>query len=184
MHLLFENTIPNLIQLWRGTFKVNLMGVGVEDYVIPEHIWDAIGRETAGAVKTIPSSFVGHFPNIATNQGLYKAEYYSFWFQHLAPILLKDCLPSKYYKHMCDLVCIIKTCLEFSISEERLTILQTELITWVCDYEILLHIADNIHDAGPVWATWSFVMECYAGSLLPAVKSHLKPYGALAQHAK
>ena len=48
----------------------------------------------------------------------------------------------------------------------------------------LLHVADDIKNAGPVWATWTFVMERYAGSLLPAVKSRLNPYGSLAQRVK
>lgn len=48
----------------------------------------------------------------------------------------------------------------------------------------LLHVADNIRDAGPVWATWSFVMERFAGSLLPAVKSRRRPNAALANRAE
>jgi hypothetical protein len=47
----------------------------------------------------------------------------------------------------------------------------------------LLHVADDILDSGPVWSTWTFVMERYCGSLLPAVKSKLNPYSALAAHA-
>jgi hypothetical protein len=37
-------------------------------------------------------------PDIAQVIVLYKAEAYTFWFQYIAPILLKGQLPDKYYK--------------------------------------------------------------------------------------
>ena len=43
----------------------------------------------------------------------------------------------------------------------------------------LLHIADSIRLAGPVWAYWAFPMERYCGSLLPAIKSRRFPYTSL-----
>jgi hypothetical protein len=133
MHIIFENTVPNLIRFWRGKFKELDAG---QDYVIEEHVWEIIGKETAAAVKTIPASFVGHLPNIATDQGLYKAEYYSFWFTYLAPILLKGRFKAeKYYAHMCDLVRIIKMCLEFSISGMQLESLREDIVNWVLKYE-------------------------------------------------
>lgn len=58
------------------------------------------------------------------------------------------------------------------------------LATCVLTLHGLLHVPDNISEAGPIWATWSFVVERYAGSLLPAVKSRLNPYGALAHRVK
>lgn len=46
----------------------------------------------------------------------------------------------------------------------------------------LLHIADSITIAGPVWTYWAFLMECYCGALLPAVKSRRFPYSNLSNH--
>jgi hypothetical protein len=44
----------------------------------------------------------------------------------------------------------------------------------------LLHIADGIEAAGPVWAYWSFVMERYCGFLKRnGVRSQRKPYTSL-----
>jgi hypothetical protein len=43
----------------------------------------------------------------------------------------------------------------------------------------LLHIADSIAIAGPVWAYWAFPMERYCGKLLPAIKSRRFPYSNL-----
>ncbi|KAH9921953.1 uncharacterized protein BXZ73DRAFT_51623, partial [Epithele typhae] len=43
----------------------------------------------------------------------------------------------------------------------------------------LLHIADSIRAAGPVWTAWAFPMERYCGSLLPAIKSRRFPWASL-----
>ena len=56
-------------------------------YRLAPHIWEQIGVETAAAYRTIPSDFVGAMPDIT--KAKYKAEYWSFWTIHLAPILLQ-----------------------------------------------------------------------------------------------
>ncbi len=43
----------------------------------------------------------------------------------------------------------------------------------------LLHIADSILDAGPVWVAWAFPMEQYCGSLQPAIRNRRFPYASL-----
>ena len=44
----------------------------------------------------------------------------------------------------------------------------------------LLHVADGIEAAGPVWTYWSFVMERYCGLLKrDGVRSLRKPYTSL-----
>lgn len=40
----------------------------------------------------------------------------------------------------------------------------------------LLHIADSIETAGPVWAYWAFPMERYCGHLQRAIQSRRFPY--------
>lgn len=56
----------------------------------------------------------------------------------------------------------------------------------VCTLPIhgLLHIANDIRSAGPVWCYWAFVMERFCGSLLPAVKSRKHPYSILAHRIR
>ena len=46
----------------------------------------------------------------------------------------------------------------------------------------LLHIADGIAIAGPVWAYWAFPMERYCGKLLPAIKNRRFPYSNLSNY--
>jgi hypothetical protein len=88
MHLLFENIYPLLKEQWTGlgSFKgTKLADLG---YCLTPHIWEQIGLETAEAYKTMPSDFVGAIPDITNSQ--YKAEFWSFWVQHLGPILLHN----------------------------------------------------------------------------------------------
>ena len=48
----------------------------------------------------------------------------------------------------------------------------------------LLHVPDDIICSAPVWASWSFIMERYAGHLIAAVKSRRNPNAVLALRAK
>ena len=49
-HILLENIIPNLVDLWTGQFKG--LDIGDNKFKIAPHIWEAIGEETAVAVLT------------------------------------------------------------------------------------------------------------------------------------
>ncbi|EPS93333.1 hypothetical protein FOMPIDRAFT_1136369, partial [Fomitopsis schrenkii] len=46
----------------------------------------------------------------------------------------------------------------------------------------LLHIADYIKAAGPVWASWAFPMELFCGRLQPAIRSRCFPYANMDRH--
>ena len=43
----------------------------------------------------------------------------------------------------------------------------------------LLHIADGIEAAGPMWAYWAFPMERHCGSLAPAIQSRRFPFASI-----
>src|SRR5260370_36572996 len=43
----------------------------------------------------------------------------------------------------------------------------------------LIYLADNIKKSGPLCMNWSFMMECWCGRLLPAIKLHVYPYKSL-----
>ena len=43
----------------------------------------------------------------------------------------------------------------------------------------LLHVADDIKACGPSWATWTFFLEHYCGTLKTALKSKRHPWGNL-----
>ncbi|KAG9079645.1 hypothetical protein FRC06_007605, partial [Ceratobasidium sp. 370] len=193
MHLLFENLVPNMIHHWTGKFKGMSQGTG--SYQLTEAQWKAVGRLTTQATKTIPSAFVGTLPDIAQDFTLFKAEAFAFWFQHLAPILLADMLPRRYYEHLLLIREVTVRCLQFKITAPEVDELQRMINQWVTEYEeyyyqhrasrlpacpltihALLHIPYYLRRTGPLWASWAFIMERFCGSLLPAVKNRVRPY--------
>jgi hypothetical protein len=133
MHLLFENVVKNLVKLWMRKFKG--LDDGKEDYIIPEKIWEDIGKETVSAVKNIPSAFVRSLGNIVKEQGTFTAEGWAFWFMYLAPILLKGRLQHKFYQHFLQLVDILKTCIKYTLSHIEIDNLEKQIISWVEKYE-------------------------------------------------
>ena len=133
-HLFLENVIPNLVDLWMGRFKG--LDSGNEDYEIDSETWKLIGDEGVEAVKNLPAPFTRVIPHIVKERGWFTAEAWCFWFIYLAPILLNGRFSDhKYYDHMCDLVVIMKICLQFSITQDEVDDLEDKIITWVCTYE-------------------------------------------------
>ncbi|KAG5633602.1 hypothetical protein H0H81_006603 [Sphagnurus paluster] len=103
-----------------------------------------------------------------------------------------------YFKHFIQLVKLIHLCLQFEISDGEIETVRKGFIQWVTDYEriyyqldparisacpvtvhALLHLADSIKAAGPVWCYWAFPMERYCGKLQPAIRSRRFPFAAL-----
>jgi hypothetical protein len=134
MHLIFENVCPMLVKHWTGTGIFKNCEPADAGYWLAPRVWEQIGKETAEAYKTLPTDFVGAMPDISKSK--YKAEYWSFWMQHVGPILLRNRFPNdKFYKHYCDLVTIIKLCLQFTITDQELEDLQQRIVNWVEKYE-------------------------------------------------
>jgi hypothetical protein len=134
MHMFLENIIPALIKLWMGKYKG--LNAGEGNYEIAEEVWEEIGNETSSAVKDIPAAFVRHLPNIATDRSSFTAEAWSFWFMELAPFLLHNRFADKkYHQHLCDLVDIMKICLQFEITDEEVNVLEQKIHAWVHLYE-------------------------------------------------
>ncbi len=102
------------VNLWRGTFKG--LDDGKEDYIISDHLWPLIGKETTEAMALIPADFVRSLGNPVEDQANMTAEGWSFWFMSIAPIVLKGRFKKvEYYNHFEKLVRIMKTCTQFSL---------------------------------------------------------------------
>ncbi|KAI0061239.1 hypothetical protein BV25DRAFT_1870912 [Artomyces pyxidatus] len=193
MHLIWENLIPNLVRFWTGEFKGLDEG---QPYVLAPTVWEAIGKASAAASKTIPSSFGASIPNPAKDRTYFTSETWSIWSLFLAPALLRRrFLSNAYYVHFCALVPLLNTCLQFEIDDEEIEEVRQGFIKWVIEYErlyyqhtpdrlsacpvtihALLHIADNIKLCGPVWAAWAFPIERQCGLLQRRIKSRRFPY--------
>ncbi|KAI0629766.1 hypothetical protein C8Q77DRAFT_1065046 [Trametes polyzona] len=176
---------------------------GPGPYVIASEVWVEIAQETTDAIRDIPSSFVNAIPDLIKARDAWSAEIWAFWFMYVAPIVLhgrfKD---SKYYDHLCELVTIMKTTLQYEISRADVEDLRKRIVNWVEGYEKfyyqynvqrlstcllvvhgLLHIPDDILNAGPAWATWTFFMERFCGHLKHSLRSRSHPWAHLDRRA-
>ncbi|PVF91703.1 hypothetical protein CPB86DRAFT_718977 [Serendipita vermifera] len=189
MHLIFENIIPMMVHLWKGEFRE--VETRNQPYVISRQDWDEIGRLTVESNPLVPSFFVRPIPNIHTDQHLFTAEAYSFWFLHMAPTLLRNRFPeARYYDHAILLIQIVQKCIQYEITEVELKELERRIVIWVEKFEryyyqydinmvqvctlpihALLHVPYDIRATGPVSVCWSWVMERFCGFLGIAVKN-------------
>ncbi|KAI0087621.1 hypothetical protein BDY19DRAFT_1073305 [Irpex rosettiformis] len=198
MHLIWENVTKNLMLLWSGAYKG--LNAGTGHYEFTPEVWEAIGKASADSGSTIPLCFGPRPPNVASEKSSWTADSRSFWTLFVGPVVLRDRFADKkYYDHFVDFVRIIQMCLQFDIPVSDVAKIRTGFIEWVKKYEeyvlyyqhdpsrlsacpltihALLHIADSIVIAGPVWASWAFPMERYCGSLQHAFKSRRFPFAA------
>lgn len=133
MHLLFENLAPNLVLLWKGIYK-NLDS-SEDPYVLDEKVWETIGKETIGSIRTTPSSMVRAMPDIFLHATKYTAESWAFWITWLAPYLLEGRLPNDHYEHLLLLVDIIKAVTSLELEEDKLDLLEADVCRWHAQYE-------------------------------------------------
>ena len=134
MHLIWENLIPNLIEFWTATFE-DLNHTG-KDYVIEKHVWEEVGAAAAACGATIPSVFGAPVPDIATKRYLMNAKIYANWTIFIAPIVLHGRFKKpQYYKHLMQLVELLKLCLAFEISEVMLNQIDKGFWLWVEEYK-------------------------------------------------
>lgn len=134
MHLIWENLIPNLIDLWTGGFKG--LDEGKESYRVSDAVWQAVGQSTATSGSTIPSTYGSRVPNIATpSRSQCSAEMWSFWTLYIGPVLLRRRFWRKYYLHFISLVQLLSRCLQFEISDDERDEVRMGFIRWVQDYE-------------------------------------------------
>jgi hypothetical protein len=123
-----------LICLWTSNFKA--LDQGVESYEFLKSVWEAIGKATANAGSTIPSSYGCHIPDIAKDHSYYLADMWSFWMTYLGPVLLRRRFQRpKYYAHFIHLVHLLNICLQFEITNEQIEEVRLGFIQWVKDYE-------------------------------------------------
>lgn len=134
MHLLWENIIKKLMNLWSDQYKE--LNKGTETYQFPAHIWEEIGAASAASGSTILYIFGARPPNVASDKMSWSAELRLFWFLYGAPVVLRGRFTRpKYYEHLVELVRLIKLCLQFDISDEDIVSIESGFIKWVKDYE-------------------------------------------------
>jgi hypothetical protein len=138
MHLIWENVMKLLFQLWTGDFKKMDMGSG--NYELSAENLKEIGRLSEEAGSTIPHTFGPRPPNISSDGIQWTADLRSFWCMHLAPRLLKGRLPAVYFKHFIELVKLLSMCLEFDMETSKIETMRLGFAKWVKDYERYVYI--------------------------------------------
>jgi hypothetical protein len=134
MHLIWENLLPNLIDLWTKDFKG--LDAGREDYRLPKSVWSAIGQASAACGSSIPAAMGPRPFNVATDANRWTADSRSFWALFLGPVLLERRFKKeKYYQHFIDLITLLNICLKFEYTKADITTIRAGFIKWVEDYE-------------------------------------------------
>ncbi|KAE9392020.1 hypothetical protein BT96DRAFT_959417 [Gymnopus androsaceus JB14] len=197
MHLLFENVVKNLVLLWTSSFKK--LDEGTSEYEFLHGVWDAVGEATYQSGSTIPGAFGPRPPNVADDTIACIADSWCFWLLYIGPVVLYNRFRKQvYYNHFVKLSHLIHLCLQFEYSHNDIQKICTGFKEWVEEYEklyyqylperlatcpltihALLHIADSIKWAAPVWACWAFPMERYCGHLQCCIKSRRYPFASI-----
>ena len=139
MHLIWENVVKNMMQLWSGQYKG--LDEGSECYQLPEAVWEAIGEAGATSGSFIPHVFGPRPPNVASDKVSWTAEARSLWTLYIAPIVLDNRFRRpKYYQHFIDLVKILELCLKFELSDGEVEAIRVGLINWVKTYEMYVFV--------------------------------------------
>ncbi|CAE6388809.1 unnamed protein product, partial [Rhizoctonia solani] len=199
MHLIFENIIPTLLDIWTRTGDYETFGLGDEDYLLAPDVWTTIAAACPLTGNTIPSAFGCRVPDLKTKRRERTSESMLLFATLIGPALLRKRFRwPRYYQHFIRLVQLINLCIDFEIAYADVQKIREGFAAWVKDYEgfyymddpdrlractlplhALLHIADDIEAMGPVWAYWAFPMERFCGALARASKSRHYPYSSI-----
>lgn len=137
MHVLFENLMKELLSLWQGTYKATMMTGNAtidEDYVLSERQWDLIDREVTESTKLVPAQMAPSLSSV-TERGYWNADSYAYFMMFLGPIVLKNRLPLRYYRHFVDLSELVQLTTQTEITSAGVERIETGFVEWVQQFE-------------------------------------------------
>ncbi|KAF8685506.1 Transposase family tnp2 [Rhizoctonia solani] len=177
MHMVWQNLIPQLIELWTGDF--NNLDAGLEDYHLRLNAWNAFCDACVPSKRTMPGSFGcpvpdprkpshfiadGSLTNGITGILFDLSDFYGL-LSHLTYHV------TKFEKYAKGLPNGLK-----STNSGYLTFDKNQLQTCPVNVHYLLHVADSIEYMGPIWCYWAFPMEQFCSFVVNSVKSQQYPY--------
>jgi len=119
-----------------GQENSKILSIKSEDYPLLKSAWEAVGAATAAVGDTVPASFRARPSNLASDGSHVTAEMCSIWTMFFAPTLLcHQFQKPRFYKHFLCLVCLLKLCMEFELTQEQIDELEEGFKSWVKDYE-------------------------------------------------
>ncbi|KDN40273.1 hypothetical protein RSAG8_08183, partial [Rhizoctonia solani AG-8 WAC10335] len=167
MHLIFENIIPTLFDLWTRS-----------------QVWTAIAEACPLVGNSIPYVFGCRVPDPKKKRAELTAESRLLLATLLAPVLLYGrFVHPHYYRHFIRLVRLINLCIDFEIMHDNINEIRVGFAEWVTlttkVREVLLFQRSYPVAMGPVWAYWAFPMERFCGALTRASMSRRHPYSSI-----
>ncbi|KIK29823.1 hypothetical protein PISMIDRAFT_88326 [Pisolithus microcarpus 441] len=203
MHLA-GNLSDLLISLWRGTMEcVHTDSKDSWDWAVlrDEEIWTMHGQAVEDAGISIPGSFDRKPRNIADKINTdYKTWEFHVYIFCLAPALLYDILPERYWLNFCKLVRGIQIMSQHTINQRDIIHAHILLCSWGREFELLyyqlrqdrlhfirpcvhqvLHLVTEAMHKGPPICYAQWTMERTIGNLGQEIRQLSKPYENLAE---
>ncbi|KAH8152606.1 uncharacterized protein LAJ45_03447 [Morchella importuna] len=163
-----------------------------DEYNIRPSIWLDISRDMVASANTFPTLFGDPIRNFAEHcHHLKAAEWRTFAFL-LAPIYLKGNLPDEDYEHYLNLIDAIQLACDNEITVIEVLAVGRRIKRFIRYYENryykkqwerlsaclpvfhqVLHVADGIRWAGPMFVYWQWPMERVCGMIAASAKSRV-----------
>ncbi|CEL54833.1 hypothetical protein RSOLAG1IB_11778 [Rhizoctonia solani AG-1 IB] len=198
MHMVWQNLIPQLIDLWTNNF--NELDAGLEEYLLDTTVVGALNHALKSSRRTIPTQFGCAVPEL-TKRSEFIAETWDVFTTQISPSLLRRSFRNQcYYAHFVRLVKLLRTLISYDLPRDDLPALRQGVAGWVQEYEqiyyqfdeqrlqtcpvnlhYLLHLVDSIEFLGPVWCYWTYPMERFCSYIGKSVKSRRYPYANIDQ---
>ncbi|KAJ3501967.1 hypothetical protein NLJ89_g9101 [Agrocybe chaxingu] len=169
--------------------------------VLHGDVWKKHGEEVADCKPYIPGLYDRPPRNLADKiSSRYKAKEWQGYFYGLAPALLYDVLPKKYWKNFCKLVYAVRLLHQHRITHENVKEAHICLQQFHHEFEVLYYqrCADRLHfvcpvlhailhmptetvrvGPGPLYSTWT--MEHMIGDLGREIHQPSNPYANLSE---
>lgn len=154
MHFSGANMAALFTDLWRGLILCSPTDDdSTWDWaVLVDDTWEAHGRAVAACQPYLPGSFDNPPRNPAEKINThYKAREFITWLFGLAPALLYNVLPPKYWQNFCKFTQALQIMSQYSITPAKVTEAFTLFAEWELEFENLYYQrrADRIHFIRP-----------------------------------
>jgi hypothetical protein len=140
MHVLMENVMKQLLELWDGSFKSQTMlgnknSRHTQPYVLSKQSLKQIDAIVTNSSKLIPSQMSGTLTAISS-RWRWTADTHLFFLLTLGPIVLKEHLPAAYFDHFLDLSELTKIMVALSVHRStHVPFLRDGLRRWIARFD-------------------------------------------------
>lgn len=133
MHMIWQNLVPQLVDLWTGKF--NGLDDGLEEYLLDNTVWNAINEACKPSGKTIPTQFGCRVPDL-NKRSEFIAESWNMFTSFIAPHLLRQSFRNeRYYVHFVRLVKLLRSIVSYDMPRDDIPVIRRGIAEWVEEYE-------------------------------------------------